>query len=58
MSCRWQQRKIKEVNRIKEEEKKDLLAICKEKRKRYGAKYKNLSKEESKKLKKRTEERI
>ena len=46
------------MNRIKEEEKKDRLAICKEKKKRYGTKYKNMSKEESKKLKTRTEERI
>ena len=46
------------MNRIKEEEKKDRLAICKEKKKRYGTKYKNLSKDEGKKLKTRTEERI
>jgi hypothetical protein len=35
---RWQQKRIKEVNRIKEEEKKDRLAICKEKKKKYGTK--------------------
>ena len=33
---RWSTRKIEEVERIKEEEKKDRLAIAKEKKKRYG----------------------
>ena len=52
----WQQRKIREVDRIKEEEKRDRLAICKEKKKRYGIK--TMNKEEKKRLKQRTEERI
>ena len=42
--------------RIKEEEKKDRLAICKEKKKRYGIK--KMNKEENRRLKERTEERI
>ena len=50
----WQQRRIKEVDRIKEEEKKDRLEICKEKKKRYGIK--KLNKEENRRLKERTEE--
>ena len=53
---KWQQRKILEVDRIKEEEKKDRLAICKEKKKKYGTK--RMNKEENKRLKERTEERI
>ena len=52
----WQQRKIREVDKIKEEEKRDRLAICKEKKKRYGIK--TMNKEEKKRLKQRTEERI
>ena len=46
--AQWQTRRIEEVDRIKEEEKKDRLAICKEKKKIYGIK----------KLKRRTEERV
>ena len=53
---KWQQRKILEVDRIKEEEKKDRLAICKEKKKKYGIK--RMNKEENRRLKERTEERI
>ena len=53
---KWQHRRIKEVDRIKEEEKKDRLAICKEKKKRYGIK--KMNKEENRRLKERTEERI
>jgi hypothetical protein len=49
-------RKIREVDRIKEEEKRDRLAICKEKKKRYGIK--TMNKEERKSMKQRTEERI
>ena len=52
----WQTRKIKEVESIKEEEKRDRLAICKEKKRRYGLK--RLSKVESKRRKMRTEERM
>ena len=54
--AKWQTRKIEEVARIKEEEKKDRLAICKEKKKRYGIK--KLNEEENLRLKRRTEERI
>ena len=53
---KWQQRKIKEVDRINEEEKKDRLVICKEKNKKYGIK--KMNKEENRRLKERTEERI
>ena len=49
-------RKIKEVDRIKEEEKRDILAICKEKKKRYDIK--KMNKEENRRSKERTEERI
>ena len=52
----WQQRKIKEVDRIKEEEKIDRLAVCKQKKRRYGIQ--RMSKEENKRMKERTEERI
>ena len=48
--------KIKECERIKEEEKNDRLAIANEKRKRYGLK--RLNKEENMRIKKRTEERL
>ena len=34
----WQQRKIKEVDRIKEMEKAERLAIASQKKKRYGIK--------------------
>ena len=53
---KWQDRKIAEVSRIREEEKLERLAIVREKKKRYGIK--TLSKEESKRLKERSEERI
>jgi hypothetical protein len=49
-------RKIKEVDRIKEEEKRDRLAICKEKKKRYDIK--KMNKEENRRSKERTDERI
>ena len=52
----WQQRRIGEVARIQEEEKVDRLAICAQKKKRYGLK--RLSKEENRRIKERTEERI
>ena len=52
----WQQRKIKEVDRIKEEEKTDRMAVCKQKKRRYGIQ--KMSKEENKRMKERTEERI
>ena len=53
---KWRERGIEESKRIKEEDKKDWLAIAKEKKKRYGIKV--LSKEESRRLKMRTEERL
>ena len=52
----WQQRKIKEVGRIKEVEKAERLAIASQKKKRYGIK--TLNKEENMRIKRRTEERI
>ena len=52
----WQQRKIKEVDRIKEEEKADRLAVCKKNNRRYGIQ--KMSKEENTRMKERTEERI
>ena len=53
---RWRCRKIDECERIKEAEKKDRLAIVKGKKKRYGLQ--KLSKEENRRLKSRTEDRI
>ena len=53
---KWQHRKIKEVERIKNEEKADRLAIRRQKKKKYGIKL--LNKEENKRIKERTEERI
>ena len=52
----WRQRSIEECDRIREEEKKDRLAVVKEKKKRYGIS--RLSKEENQKIKLRTEERL
>ena len=53
---KWSRRKIDKCERMKEEAKEDRLAIAKEKKKRYGLK--GLSKEENKRLKKRTEDKI
>ena len=53
---RWRTRRIDECERIKEEEKRDRLAIVREKRKRYGLK--KLSVEEKRRLKRRTEDRL
>ena len=53
---KWHRRRIKEVANLKEEEKRDRLAICKEKKKKYGIK--SMNKEESRRLKERTEERM
>ena len=53
---KWRSRKIKECDRIREEEKADRLAIAKMKKKRYGVK--GLSKEENGRMKQRTEERL
>ena len=46
----------KEVERVKEEEKMDRLAVVKMKKKRYGIG--KMNKEESMRMKKRSEERI
>ena len=54
--AKWQTIKLAEVDRIKEEEKKDRLAICKGNKKRYGIK--KMNKEENMRLIKRTEERV
>ena len=51
----WQQKRVGEVDRIKEEEKKERLAIGEQKRKRYGIK--KLNKEEQKRIKERTSEK-
>ena len=53
---KWMTRRIAECERIKEEEKKDRLAIVSKKRKSYGLK--RLNKEENMRLKRRTEERL
>ena len=53
---KWTTRKIKECERIKEEEKRDRLAIAKEKKRIYGLK--RLNKEVNQRLKIRTEERL
>ena len=53
---RWRCNKIDKCERIKEEEKKDRLAIVKGMKKRYGLQ--KLSKEENRRLKSRTEDRI
>ena len=52
----WRCRKIDECERIKEEEKRDRLAIVKGMKKRYGLQ--KLSKEENRRLKSRTEDII
>ena len=53
---KWMIRKIDECERIKEEEKKDRLALVQVKKRKYGIK--KVSKEESSRLKMRTEERL
>ena len=52
----WRVRKLKECDRIREEEKMDRLAVVREKKRKYGLK--RISKEENKRLKRRTEERL
>jgi hypothetical protein len=52
----WRVRKMKECDRIREEERMDRLAIVREKKRKYGIK--RISKEENMRLKKRTEERL
>ena len=53
---KWRERKLGETKMIKEEDKRDRLAVAKEKKKRYGIQ--GLSREETKRLKMRTEERL
>ena len=53
---KWRERKIGECERIREEEKKDRLAVAKEKKRKYGIK--RLSKEENMRMTRRTEERL
>ena len=52
----WRKRKLEECERIREEDKKDRLALGREKKRKYGIR--KLSKEENQRLKRRTEERI
>jgi hypothetical protein len=52
----WKLRKMKECERIREEEKQDRLALTREKKRKYGIK--KISKEENQRLKKRTGERL
>ena len=52
----WRMRRLKEVDRVKEQEKEDRKAIIKVKKKRYGIG--KLSKEENTRLSMRSEERI
>jgi hypothetical protein len=53
---KWRERRIDECDRIREEDKKDRLAVSKEKKKRYGLK--RLSKEENLRMTRRTDERL
>jgi hypothetical protein len=52
----WRERTIEECDRIREEDKRDRLAVSKEKKKRYGMK--RLSKEENMRMTRRTDERL
>jgi hypothetical protein len=52
----WRQRRIEECDKIREEDKRDRLAVAREKKKRYGIN--TISKDENLKIKKRTEERL
>ena len=53
---KWRERRIEECDKIREEDKRDRLAVAKEKKKRYGMK--RLSKEENQRMTRRTEERL
>ena len=52
----WVERRSREVERIREEEKLDRLAVIKQKKKRYGKG--KISKDESSKLKRRVRKRL
>ena len=53
---KWRERQIEECKRIREEEKKDRLAVVRVKKRKYGLK--RLSKEENMRITLRTEERL
>jgi hypothetical protein len=53
---KWRERRIDECDRIREEEKKDRLAVAKEKKRKYGLT--RLSKEENMRMTMRTGERL
>ena len=55
-SHKWQERKVTECEKMKQEAKEDRLAVSRMKKKRFGIK--RLSKEENKRLKERAEDRI
>ena len=52
----WRIRRIDECERIKEEDKQDILAVVREKKGWYGLK--KMSKDETEKMKMRTDERL
>ena len=52
----WRMRRMEECGKIREEEKQDRLALAREKKRKYGIR--KISKEENKRLKKRTGERL
>ena len=53
---KWKERRIEECDKIREEEKKDRLAVAKEKKRKYGLS--RLSKEENMRMTMRTGERL
>ena len=53
---KWRERRIRECDMIREEEKRDRLAVVRVKKRKYGLK--KLSKEENKRMTLRTEERL
>jgi hypothetical protein len=52
----WRTRRIEECSRIREEEKRDRLAVVDVKKRKYGVK--RMTKEENLRIKERTEERL
>ena len=53
---KWRERRILECDKIRDEEKRDRLAVVRVKKRKYGLK--RLSKEENKRMTMRTEERL
>jgi hypothetical protein len=53
---KWRERRIEKCDMIREEDKRDRLAVSNEKKKRYGMK--RLSKEENQRMTRRTEDRL